>query len=309
MLLPTFPIGFSCFPIGANRPDPFGWTALGRSLRTLAKIAGGATLVLHGFASAWAAPAVPLRILPLGDSITRGTYLARYESGPRQGEAIGLPNPDGGGWRRLLQDQMRADGTAFDFVGELNYSSYGRDGMLDSYFDPDHHGLAGFGNKKIISGGKVPTLGDVLESLGVKEIVVPDIATVLRKHRPDVILLMSGANGFDAMARDELIRIIGANSKAHLFVASILPQRAPRDGWEKVADYNASLPTVVAAQKAAGHRVTFVEMNHAVSADDLLADGVHPNRSGLARIAETWFRALREAEFTGRGQRPNSIPP
>ena len=204
---------------------------------------------------------------------------------------------------------MRADGTTFDFVGELNYPSYGRDGMLDSYFDPDHHGLAGFGNKKIISGGKVPTLGDVLESLGVKEIVVPDIATVLRKHRPDVILLMSGANGFDAMARDELIRIIGANSKAHLFVASILPQRAPRDGWEKVADYNASLPTVVAAQKATGHRVTFVEMNHAVSADDLLADGVHPNRSGLAKIAETWFRALREAEFTGRGQRPDSIPP
>ena len=48
------------------------------------------------------------------------------------------------------------------------------------------------------------------------------------------------------------IRTIGDNSTAHLFVATILPQQAPRAGWEKVDIYNASLPAMVAAQQAAG---------------------------------------------------------
>ncbi len=255
--------------------------------------------VLLGFSPAAGTeqPVQPLRILPLGDSITRGTYLARYESGVRQGQAVGLPNPDGGGWRKLLQDHLRAVGAAFDFVGELNYHSYGRDGVIDAAFDPDHHGLAGFGNRQIISGGKVPTLPDVLESIGKTEVVVPDLVTVLRKHRPEVILLLSGANGFDSAGRDELIRVINANSPAHLFVATILPQRAPRAGWEKVDTYNSSLPAIVALQRAAGYPVTLVDLHRALSADDLLADGVHPSREGLAKIADGWFHALQEAGF------------
>jgi hypothetical protein len=39
----------------------------------------------------------PLRILPLGDSITRGSYLAL-----ENGEPVGMPHPDGGGWRKGL---------------------------------------------------------------------------------------------------------------------------------------------------------------------------------------------------------------
>src|SRR5207249_2281503 len=62
-----------------------------------------------------------LRILPLGDSITRGSYLAQ-----KDGKATGLPAPDGGGWRKALQDKLRAAGIAFDFVGELNYAAFGR---------------------------------------------------------------------------------------------------------------------------------------------------------------------------------------
>jgi lysophospholipase L1-like esterase len=53
----------------------------------------------------------PLRILPLGDSITRGSYLAL-----KDGEATGLPHPQSGGWRKALQDRLRAAGIAFDLV-------------------------------------------------------------------------------------------------------------------------------------------------------------------------------------------------
>lgn len=229
----------------------------------------------------------PLCILPLGDSITRGSYLAQQD-----GKATGLPHPLSGGWRKALQEKLRAAGIEFDFVGELNYAAFGRDGVVDPAFDPDHHGLAGFSNSGILKGGVVPTPVDVLAARGVKEIKVPGIVDVLKKHQPDVILLMSGANGFDAPARDQLIRTIGETSSAHLFVATILPQKAPRAGWEKVETYNASLPATVAAQQAAGKRITLVDMHAAITADDLLPDGVHPNQPGMDKMAATWFAAL-----------------
>ena len=232
-------------------------------------------------------PARTLRILPLGDSITRGSYLAK-----NNGKATGLPHPMGGGWRKPLQDKLRAAGMAFDFVGELSYAAFGRDGTVDPQFDPDHHGLAGFSNTGILKGGVVPTLPDVLSSSGVKEIKVPGIVDVLKKHQPDIILLMSGANGFDAPARDQLIRTIGETSTAHLFVATILPQKAPRTGREKVDAYNASLPAIVAAQKAAGKRITLLDMHAAITTDDLLPDGVHPNQVGMDKMAANWFSAI-----------------
>ena len=233
----------------------------------------------------------PLRILPLGDSITRGSYLAL-----KNGTAIGLPNPDGGGWRKGLQDRLRAASIPFDFVGELDYLAYGRDGAVDPGFDPHHHGLAGFGNARILSGGTVPTPADVLAARGVAKITVRPIVEVLEREQPDVILLMSGANGFDAAARDRLIRTIGEASGAHLFVATIPPQKPPRAGWEGVDAYNASLPAVVAAQQAAGKRITLVDMHAALTPDDLLPDGVHPNRAGMEKIAATWFAALARRE-------------
>ena len=232
--------------------------------------------------------AKPLRILPLGDSITRGSYLAQQD-----GKATGLPHPLSGGWRKALQDKLRAAGIAYDFVGELRYAAFGRDGVVDSTFDPDHHGLAGFSNARILTGGIVPTPPDVLAALGVKEIKVPGIADVLNKHQPDIILLMSGANGFDAPARDRLIRTIGDTSAAHLFVATILAQKVPRAGWEKLDAYNASLPAIVAAQKTAGKRITLVDMHAAITTDDLLPDGVHPNQMGMDKVAATWFAVFR----------------
>jgi hypothetical protein len=230
-----------------------------------------------------------LRIMPLGDSCTRGSYLKQ-----KNGQTTGLPNPDGGGYRKPLQDKLRAAGIAFDFVGDLNYNAFGKDGVVDPEFDPDHHGLAGFGNYSILHGGVVPTPKDVLAEKKVDQITVPGIVEVLKKHSPDLILLMSGANGFDAAARDELIRTIGENSAVHLFVATILPQKAPRIGWEKVDDYNASLQTIVVAQQKAGKPITLVDMNAAISVDNLLPDGVHPDKIAMRKMAEIWFNAIKD---------------
>jgi hypothetical protein len=233
-----------------------------------------------------------LRIMPIGDSITRGSYLAMHDDGPWAGQAIGLPHPTGGGWRKLLQDQLRAAAIAFEFVGELDYGAFGCDGVMDPAFSPCHHGLAGFDNQSILDGGVVPTPADVLAARGVSEIRVPDMVTALKRQRPDVILLMAGANGFDAPARDRLIRTILEHFHGPLLVATIPPQCPPRHGFEQVAAYNASLTDVVAAWTAAGKCVFSVDINAALTTDDLLPDGVHPNRTGMEKIAAAWWQML-----------------
>lgn len=230
--------------------------------------------------------------MPIGDSITRGSYLSLYETGPFAGQPVGLPNPAGGGWRRLLQDKLHAAGVAFEFVGELDYGAYGRDGVVDPTFSPRHHGLAGFGNQSILDGGVVPTPRDVLAAAGVAEIRVPDIVTVLATHRPEVILLMSGANGFDAATRERLVRTILAHFVGRLLVATIPPQCPPREGCEQVAAYNAALPPLVASLQADGHAITLVDVHAALNPADLLPDGVHPNADGMRKIAEAWWQGL-----------------
>jgi len=234
-----------------------------------------------------------LRIMPLGDSITRGSYLALYDAGPLAGHPIGLPNPAGGGWRKPLQDKLREAGVAFEFVGELDYGAYGKDGVCDKDFDPHHHGLAGFSNRAIRLGGVVPTPEDVLDAQGVRQISAPDIITALKQCRPDVVLLMSGANGFDAKERDLLIQTILDNFNGRLIVAAITPQCAPRAGCERVGEYNASLPATVARLKAAGNKISMVDMSAALTETDLTADGVHPNAAGMEKMSDAWFAGLK----------------
>lgn len=233
-----------------------------------------------------------VRIMPIGDSITRGSYLV----------GTGLPNQKGGGWRKILQDNLLAIGVPFEFVGELDYHAYGDNGVIDPAFSPRHHGLAGFSNKRLRTGGEVPTPQDVLEEKGVEKIVVPGIVEALHRNRPDVILLMSGSNGFDAAERDLLVETIAEHFKGELFVANIPPQKPPRPGRDRVDAYNASLPALVERLKVRNADIHFVDMSSALSADDLLADGVHPNPDGNRKIAETWFEALRKVStYVGPG--------
>lgn len=229
-----------------------------------------------------ALPGRPLRVMPVGDSITRGTYMG----GDRRA------CPQGGGWRKPLQDKLREAGVAFEFVGELDYWAFGTNGITDQAFSPKHHGLAGFSNAAILKGGVVPTPTEVLAAKGVNELNVPGIVEALGKNRPDLVLLMSGANGFDSDARDLLIRTICEHFSGELLVASITPQKEPRHGWEQVVAYNASLPAVVERLQKEGRTVRYVDMFAALTPEDILKDGVHPNEAGLSKIAEVWFRAL-----------------
>lgn len=50
------------------------------------------------------------------------------------------------------------------------------------------------------------------------------------------------------------------------------------------------------------HQVTLVDMHSAISPDDLLADGVHPTKAGMEKMAGAWFRAMKAANVLSVGK-------
>ncbi|MCQ2380659.1 MAG: hypothetical protein MJ025_07050 [Victivallaceae bacterium] len=232
-------------------------------------------------------PRKPLRIMPVGDSITRGSIFRPVPNG--------FATKLAGGYRRPLQKILAAAGVEYQFVGELAYWAYGEMGDCDPDFQRYHHGLSGFSNKGILEGGKLPPpdLALICRSDDIP-LRVPGIVESIRRWKPDVILLMSGANGFNDAARDSLVREIANNFSGDLFVATIPPQKPPRGGFEQVASYNSTLQGVLAnlAKSKTKCRVHYVDINPALTQDDISGDGVHPNQSGLDKIAKVWGKAI-----------------
>ncbi len=244
---------------------------------------GAACAVLFGVSSCCGAKKKTIRIMPVGDSITRGSHVDTSNM---------TANIHAGGYRKPLQDKLKAAGYHYLFVGELDYWAYGKDGVCDPDFQPMHHGLAGFSNDLILNGGVVPTPQMDLDRLGVTELRVPGILEVIDRQKPDVILLMSGTNGFGEEGRNRLIRAICDHFTGTLFVATIPPQKAPRTGCERVEAYNRSLPDFLNTLTDAKCKVVFVDMFSRLTEDDILGDGVHPSLDGLAKMADVWFEAM-----------------
>ena len=230
----------------------------------------------------------PLRIMPVGDDITRGSYFEKLK------HASALPS--GGGYRKVLQEKLRAAGYTYQFVGELLYWAHGNArGVCDPDFQRCHHGLASFSNRMIREGGVLPPEENALlwRDQKCKQISVPGIEETLRRWKPDVVLLMSGSNGFDAAERDKLIDAIARNFSGTLLVGTIPPQKAPREDFERVDEYNSSLATYLAApHENWKSRVFLVDINSQLTTDDLLPDGIHPTQAGLEKIAAAFFAAI-----------------
>ena len=207
-----------------------------------------------------------LKIMPLGDSITWGT-----------------PDPDAGGYRRLLGTLLLRDGYNFVFVGS------GRSGthVVPS---PDNEGHPGWTINQIKRG---------IDSNGW-----------LETYQPDLILLHIGSNdlrpliGRDATAPGDLSAllddILTRLPNARVIVAQIIPSRAGPDAVHQA--YNASIPRIAASK---GARVSVVDMSRILAPSDY-ADGLHPNASGYDKMARTWERAIRAVAI---GRAPREQPP
>jgi lysophospholipase L1-like esterase len=202
----------------------------------------------------------PIKIMLLGDSITYGT------------SSTGVV-----GYRRSLHQQLVAAGYSVDFVGSQT------DGEPPD-FDRNHEGHSGWRADEIRD----------------------SITEWLNSTPPDVVLLHIGTNDINqsqsaASTRDEIAAILDRietyeivnGVEIWVVLARIINRSDPSDtlGAETTL-LNNLIQSLADARIAAGDRIVVVDMENALSYPGDMADSVHPEDSGYAKMADAWFAVL-----------------
>ncbi|WP_431936608.1 cellulose binding domain-containing protein [Micromonospora sp. RP3T] len=216
-----------------------------------------------------AAAAAPIRVMPLGDSIT------------------GSP----GCWRAVLWNRLQSTGyTDVDFVGTL-----GPQGCGVSY-DGDNEGHGGYlatniANQNLLPGWLAATHPDVvLMHLGTNDVwsnIAP--ATILAAYSKLV----------DQMR--------AANPATTVLVAKIIPMNpasCPECGQRTVA-LNAAIDGWAAGKTTAASPIVVVDQWTGFNTATDTYDGVHPNAAGDQKMSDRWYPALTAAL---RGTTPTTPP-
>jgi len=190
-----------------------------------------------------------VKIMPLGDSITRGWYGSIYYWGYRQPLYVNLTN----------------GGYDFDFVGSQ---------ALGSFPDPDHEGHDGWGADQILA----------------------NLSTYLSAHTPDIILLHIGTNDItygnqDVNEVNDILATIDDYSESATVILALIINRNPYNS--ATTQFNEDVNNMALNRIASGDDIIIVDMESALNyPTDINWDGLHPNDSGYAKMAEVWYNAL-----------------
>ncbi|RDG35442.1 cellulose binding domain-containing protein [Streptomyces corynorhini] len=221
--------------------------------------------------SAASAAADPVRIMPLGDSIT------------------GSP----GCWRAVLGNRLQETGYAVDFVGTL-----GPQGCPQAR-DGDNEGHGGALVTDVAAQSQLPGWLDATHP----DIVVMHFGTndVWNAVDPERILA----------AYDTLLGQMRANNPdMRILVAQLIPMNPSgcAECAQRVVALNSRIPGWAAARSTSRSPVTAVDQWTGFSTSGDTYDGVHPNSSGDDKIAARWYPAL-TALLTPGGTGPTPTPP
>ena len=211
-----------------------------------------------------------VRVMPLGDSITEGY----------------LPSGANGGYRVELFRQAVRAGKNITFVGT---QQNGPTTVENRTFPRRHEGRGGY---TIAAGGQGALAGTVTD-------------TAISMYHPNIVLLMIGTNDINGNINvstaptrlGQLIdEIIADAPSALVVVASIIP--IANDGSnQRIPNYNAAIPGLVATRAAAGKHVVFLD-NYAAFIKDtnfrtsLMVDNLHPNAAGYDLLGRTFYDAI-----------------
>lgn len=201
---------------------------------------------------------LPLKIMPLGDSLTAGVTTDDL-TGATGGYRVALWNDfKKGGWNNVL------------FVGS---STSGPDNLPQQR----HEGHPGWRTDQIIN-HVVPWLNQTQPQIILLHIGTND-------------LLVGAGAGVAASRLNTLLNLISTTSpNALVIVAQIIPvDKAPANG--QVASYNQAVVNITHNLAAQGKHVMSVDMFHAVPTSSLV-DHIHPNADGYTRMAQVWYKAL-----------------
>jgi len=200
----------------------------------------------------------PVRIMPLGDSITGGP----------------------GCWRALLWDRVQRSGfTNTDFVGTLPGG-----GCNVASWDGDNEGHGGFqatgiANQNLLPGWLSATHPDiVLMHLGTNDVW---------NNVPTASILTAFGTLVDQMR--------ASNPSIKILLAQIIPMTPSGCTWcpAGVSSLNSAIPGWAAGRSTAQSPITVVDQFTGFdSVADTNGDGVHPDDSGFQKISDRWYPAL-----------------
>ncbi len=219
-------------------------------------------LLISSLCVALAGAAAPVRIMPLGDSLTSGYTVPTYLSG----------------YRERLVTLLTTAGYNVDYVGtQLDTSNP----ALPSP-NQDHEGHPGW---------RIDQIDANIEAwLGA--INDPDVILLLIGTND----FYQNYSWSGATARlDNLVtKISTLRPYAKILLANLPLQTTYQNPGQATAQstFNASISGIVSGQVALGRQVYFVNMNSSLIASDLSSDGVHPNQTGYNKMAATWSTAI-----------------
>jgi lysophospholipase L1-like esterase len=234
----------------------------------------GAALTVAGPAltahSAVAAAAEPVRIMPLGDSIT------------------GSP----GCWRALLWNKLQANGyTNIDFVGTLPTQGCG------VAHDGDNEGHGGILGTNIADQNLLPPWLAATDP----DIVLMHLGTndVWNNRSPATILAAYGKMVDQMRAQ---------NPRTTVLVAQIIPMNPSNcaECGARVVALNQAIPAWAASKSTTESPVRVVDQFTGFNTATDTGDGVHPNDAGIQKMSDRWYPALAAALS---GATPPSSPP
>jgi lysophospholipase L1-like esterase len=268
-------IDFTRFP--AFYPSPFGKSIIPpvpvifmNSFARWLRVLGFALVTAMGLGSALAVEP-PVRILPLGDSLTYGEALTSVQ----------------GGYRNRLYTVLTTAGYNVDFLGNESDTSN------PTLPDTDHEGHPAYRIDEIQANidGWLGTVED------------PDVILLLIGTND----VWQDLNLAQAPTRlGNLIATIATKRPFAKIIVSNLPKRIDSAPFEaKQVTFNNALPGVVAQQVALGRQVTLLDMHSVLTPFDYSSDGVHPSSGGYVKMANAWAPEITDViEPTGTANPP-----
>lgn len=224
---------------------------------------------MQAFTPAENAPKVPLRLMPLGASITDG-----------------FRSSTGNGYRKDLRDMLVQDGFAVNMVGSRKSGD-----MKDN----DNEGWSGY------------RVGQVQ---GKAELSVPSL-------QPNLFTINAGTNDcaqnyhVDTTGErmDELLEYLWDASPNSTIILSTLLINLNENTEKRVLGVNKQYRQLAERKAAEEKRIVLAEMH----GDDGpqrsdMADDTHPDDGGYLKMADIWYRSVKEAESKGFIQSPNTQP-
>lgn len=225
------------------------------------------------------AAAVPISIMPLGDSITYGSA-----SGANPDEEVS--------YRKALRDKLVAAGYEIDFVGSQNSG-----GAILT--DPNHEGHGGW-----CAVGCYPFNGDILT----------EVYNFLASNPPDIVLLHIGTNDIrsyhDPQATasavsgilEEIYRYGSEHNRQIWVILALIinQQNPPCLNCLETTTYNNALRQMAQNRIQKGDKIIIVDMENGAGIDYRQPpDGdmwnlLHPYETGYQKMANVWFDGLKQ---------------